>query len=91
MITEVVMGIGSRLIALLAGLFAFPEPPAFVTAIPGYVASAVEYLAGTSAWIPWTVGAAVAAAYAVCMSAGLILKGARIVASFLSFGGGSAA
>jgi hypothetical protein len=49
------------------------------------------YAAGFGAWVPWSaIGPAVLVVTAVFLVAGVI-RLVRIVASFLSFGGGSAA
>lgn len=91
MVTKWILDWFAAGIAWLGGLLDVPGPPAFITSIPGYIADASQYLAGTGPWIPWAVIVTVLAAYAVCVVAGVALKVARIVASFMTLGGGSAA
>lgn len=91
MVTQWILEWFSAGIAWLGGILTLPSPPSFVTDLPGYVATASSYLVGTGAWIPWTVVIAVLTVYVTCLVAGLAAKLARIVASFLTLGGGSAA
>jgi hypothetical protein len=65
---------------------------------PGWLASASEalttvwgYAAGLGAWIPWSFVGTVTAAVVASVALGFTLKLIRIVASFFTAGGGSAA
>lgn len=91
MVTKLVMDAWAASVAWLGGLFTLPAVPSFFGDVAGYVASAASYVASTSVWMPWTLLATVIGAWAVCMALALGVKVVRIVASFLTAGGGSAA
>lgn len=91
MITDFVVSWFGRFVGWLGGLVSLPDPPAFLGTLAGYVQQAAGYVASTGAWMPWGLLLAVIAAYAACLTAGVVVKLARIVASFLTAGGGSAA
>lgn len=78
-------------VAWLGTVIQAPGVPSFIADLPGYVATAAGYMVGTGPWIPWALATAVVGAYLACLAAGIALKLARIVASFLTLGGGSAA
>jgi hypothetical protein len=91
MITNAVLGALLSVSGWLVGLFPDAELPGWLAEIPTQVAAVGQYLGGTAAWFPWnTVGLAVASVLVAC-GVGLVLKLVRIVASFLTLGGGSAA
>lgn len=91
MITGAIVSWFGAFIGWLGSLLSLPTPPAFLGDLAGYVATAAGYVASTSVWMPWSVMVAVLAAWAVCLAAGFAVKLVRIVASFLTAGGGSAA
>lgn len=91
MVTEAVLGVLASIVAWIGSNLGVPSPPAFLTDLPGYVATAASYLASTGAWFPWSLVLTIATAHAAVLLAALAVKVFRIVASFLTLGGGSAA
>ncbi|MDQ1628086.1 MAG: hypothetical protein QOI54_1830 [Actinomycetota bacterium] len=91
MITDTIVGWFAAFIGWLGGLVSVPGPPSFLVELPGWVTTASSYVAGTSVWMPWSLMVTVIGVYAVCLTSGLAIKLVRIVASFLTAGGGSAA
>lgn len=91
MITAAIMSLMTWLVKTAASLIDLPRVPDFFGELAGYAATVGGYVASTGAWFPWGLLVAVIAAYGVCLLAGLAVKLARIVASFLTAGGGSAA
>lgn len=91
MITEFVVNMVAGFTGWVGAHLALPDPPAFVSDLPGWVSQAGGYVGSTSAWVPWSLMAAVTAAFVVALSAGLAVKLLRIAASFVTLGGGSAA
>lgn len=68
-----------------------PEPAPVLGGVSSAWGTVVSSAASMGAWIPWSVvGAALAVVAAVLVTAGVI-KLVRIVASFVTLGGGSAA
>jgi hypothetical protein len=80
------------LVEFVSGLFAFvPSPPTFFTDIAGYVDDVAGFMAGTSAWLPWQLLMSVLALWAISATTAVTIRIVRIVASFFTAGGGSAA
>lgn len=91
MVTQGIVAAYAWFVAFLGSLVNFPPVPAFVADAGGYATTVGGYVVSTGAWIPWPILASVLAAYGVCLAAGLVVKTVRIVASFVTLGGGSAA
>ena len=91
MITGAIAGWFGAFVGWLGGLVSLPTPPAFFGTLQGYAVTAGGYVANTGVWMPWTVIATVLGAWVTALAAALIVKIVRIVASFLTAGGGSAA
>lgn len=91
MITEQVLSWFGSFIQFLGSVVQFPTVPSFFGSVPGWIVSASSYVAGTGVWIPWTLLGVVIAAWMVSLGAALAVKLVRIVASFFTAGGGSAA
>lgn len=91
MVTQLVLDWWASAIAFIGGLISLPPVPSFLADLPGYVSTAASYVASTGVWIPWALMGTVIGVWAVCLAAGLAVKVVRIVASFLTLGGGSAA
>lgn len=91
MITEWLLGIAADIIGWLLGSLPAVQAPGWLTSITSNVSTVMGGVDGMSAWIPWpllvTVGGACLASWLV----GLTVKVVRIVASFVTLGGGSAA
>jgi hypothetical protein len=69
----------------------FGAPEWLTSSLPAAVDAMVPYLAGANAWLPLDQVGAVLAFVAFALAAALTVKVVRIVASFATFGGGSAA
>lgn len=78
-------------VAWLGSLFTLPDPPAFFADLAGWAATVGGFMGATSVWIPWTLLVAVIGVWAACLLVAVGLKLGRIVASFVTLGGGSAA
>ena len=91
MVTQGILAAYAWFVSFLGGLISFPAVPAFVGDAAGYASTVGGYVSSTGAWIPWPILGAVLSAYAACLAAALIVKTVRIVASFVTLGGGSAA
>lgn len=91
MITDALVGWWASFVGWAGALVTLPAPPAFLGQIGGFASTAGSYVGSTGAWMPWTLLGTVIGVWAACLLAGLIIKGVRIVLSFLSAGGGSAA
>jgi hypothetical protein len=90
-ITGLVVHWWASFVVFIGGLVTVPAPPAFLGQLAGWVTTARSYVASTDVWLPWPLAVAVLAAYAGSLLAGLAVKLVRIIASFLTLGGGSAA
>ncbi len=91
MITDAFFALLGGLLKIVSALLALPSPPGFVADLPAHVAVAGGYVGSTGAWFPWSLISAVFAAVALAWGAALTVKLVRIVASFATAGGGSAA
>lgn len=91
MITDYLLSWFGSAVRWLGGLMSLPAVPSFLGDLAGYVATATSYVAATGSWIPWPLMVTVLGVWGVALLAGLAVKLVRIVASFLSLGGGSAA
>ena len=91
MITTYIVGWWGSFVGWLGGTVHLPAVPSFLGDLAGYVATAGSYVASTGAWIPWSLMVTVIGVWAACLGAGLAVKVVRIIASFLTAGGGSAA
>ena len=79
-------------VSAVAGLFSFiPAPPAWITDIPSYVSAVAVWFAGTSPWLPWSLLMTILALWSLTIVAAVTIRLVRIVASFLTAGGGGAA
>lgn len=91
MITEWVIQVWLTVVTWLLGLLPAITLPSWVTTVTSFVSSTVTQARALGNWIPWgMVGLGfvfVAAAYAVALG----IRVGRIVASFFTAGGGSAA
>lgn len=91
MITEAFLGLFAGLASFIASLFGDLEAPAWLSEGGGAVEQLVGLGQGLSPWVPWTLIFAVVGAILAGMVVGFLIKVVRIVASFLTAGGGSAA
>lgn len=76
----------------IVGLFDFiPAPPAFFSDLAGHVDVVASYMAGTGVWLPWGLMLSVLALWGASLFAAVTVRFVRIVASFMTGGGGGAA
>jgi len=88
MVTDAIVGAITGFLVWVLSLITVPEPPDFLDDAGGYIATVGGFVANTSMWIPWALIAGVIGAWVVAMGAMIAIKGVRIVASFLTLGGG---
>lgn len=91
MVTEWIMSAFAAVVSTVLGWIVLPEVPAFIGEAPAFISEVGTYLHGTGAWIPWGLLGSVVAAVVVAFGVMVTIKLVRIVASFLTLGGGSAA
>lgn len=91
MITEALMTFLVLIVELITGLLPTTAAPSWMADGGGYLATVFSAGAGLGAWLPWPLIGTVFAAVMSCLLAGLTIKLVRIVASFFTAGGGSAA
>ena len=83
-VASVVAKFGEKLASLV------PPVPAWVNDGAGMISTVLGYATALGNWVPLPVFGVVVAAVVVCLVAGLAIKLARIVASFVTLGGGGA-
>jgi hypothetical protein len=76
---------------LIVGWLPTDPPPSWVSDANGLLSQIWGWGAGLGAWVPWQLIGVVVAAVLACALIGFLIKIVRIVASFLTLGGGSAA
>jgi uncharacterized membrane protein YccF (DUF307 family) len=91
MITEFFIWIAGGLVGSVAALFPTSDASATTTAAMSGVGTVMGYASGFGIWLPFGVMASCAAVVVGVLAVGLTIRLVRIVASFLSGGGGSAA
>lgn len=91
MIIEAILKVIGGIIRGFVGLFGSLAPPAWLTGLTGPLEQLMGEVASVGAWIPWSTVAMVAATVLTCMALGFTIKIVRIIASFFTAGGGSAA
>lgn len=93
MIVEQVLALLTTvLVGVLRGIGALvPDVPGWVVSMTTGLGSVADYAASMSTWVPFGFVLGVAGSVLACVAAGFLIKLVRIVASFLTAGGGSAA
>lgn len=91
MIPERFIDLVAGFLSFVAGLLDFPAVPGVVLSVPGYVSTVGGWMSGTGAWVPWSVVSTMVALWASCLVGAVAIRVVRIVASFLTAGGGGAA
>lgn len=91
MVTEFLLNVLSTVITAVLGLLHFPDVPDAMTAHTGVFATVASWLHNTGSWIPWTFIQALIVVWVATFLVGGAFKMARIILSFLTAGGGSAA
>lgn len=91
MIFEAIVSAVVALLTFLAGLLGDLPAPDWLTSLSGPLGELVALGDGMGAWVPWSLARTIFLAVLASMAVGLGIKLVRIVASFLTAGGGSAA
>lgn len=91
MITEAIMNVFFSFTELLVSLVPSSDPPSWLSDGSGALAEIWGYGHGLGAWLPWSLIGVVFPVVIACIGLGLLIKLTRIVLSFLTLGGGSAA
>lgn len=91
MIWDLIVRMFMGLVRGIIGLLPTSGPPGWVSEAGQYIETGVDKVGGLSAWVPLETAMMVLAAVMACIAAGFFIKIMRIVASFFTAGGGSAA
>lgn len=91
MIVEALVKVLTAIVEFVIGLIPTAGPPAWMATTSDKLSAALAYSSGLGAWIPWPLVGTVFASVMGCVVLGLTIKLVRIVASFFTAGGGSAA
>lgn len=90
MITDAIINFFLGIVAALLSFLPSNEPPAWLLTIGGAIGTVYAYAGQMGVWFPVTLVRNVALAVIAAMLAGFVVKMVRIVASFVTVGGGSA-
>jgi len=90
MITEAVSNFFLGIVAALLSFLPTNEPPEWLSQISGAVGTVYGYAGLMGVWFPVTLVRNVVLAVLAAWLAGFVVKAVRIVASFVTVGGGSA-
>lgn len=90
MVTDALLDFVAWLVETVVGWFPDSEPPTWLAQIGNMGAVLGDGVNSMGAWLPIGLGFQVIQAVVVCLGVGLLIKVARIVASFVTAGGGSA-
>lgn len=92
MITEKLFDVLAAVAGFVVGLFPeFAVPAWLTTTLPGWIETASGQIVAVDVWFPFSHAAIVLGFVALSIGVALGVKLVRIVASFLTAGGGSAA
>lgn len=91
MITEWVIGVLVGAVHGLLGTLPVMTPPAWLTGAAGNASTVMGTVNGMGTWMPWPILLTVSAACLTTWLVGFGIKVVRIIASFVTLGGGSAA
>lgn len=81
----------TAVVAFMLGLLPTIAVPSWLTTAGSAVSTVLGYASTMGAWIPLDVGLTVVGAFLSCLAASFGIKLVRIVLSFFTAGGGSAA
>lgn len=90
MITDAIINFFVGVVAALMSFLPTSGAPTWLTSIGGAVGTVYAYAGQMGAWFPVTLVRNVALAVIASILAGFVVKTVRIVASFVTVGGGSA-
>lgn len=91
MITEAIVSVFAAVAGFIVGLFPTWSPPAWLTTtVPDLIGQASDWIVGVNAWVPFDHVATVLGFVVLVLATAVAVRLVRIVASFLTAGGGSA-
>lgn len=91
MIVEALFTVLTGLVEFILDLLPTTDAPEWMLLAPYFLNVAVGYGSGLGAWIPWSLVGQVFGAVLASVGIGFTIKVVRIIASFFTAGGGSAA
>lgn len=91
MIVELIITALVALVSFIGSLFPTISLPGWFTSLVGHVEFVAGYMSGLGQWIPFGPAGNALAFVLVAVGVAVIVKLVRIVASFITAGGGSAA
>jgi hypothetical protein len=91
MVTDAVIGFFFNVINSVLGLLPTITVPDWLSSADGPIATVLGYAGSMGAWFPSTLVLTVVTAVLATWAIGFVIKLVRIVASFFTLGGGSAA
>lgn len=91
MIAEGLVNMFTGFVKFVLGAFPTSGAPAWLENTSAQLQTVWTYGSGLGAWVPWSFVGTVLGAVLTCTVIGFGIKVARIVASFFTAGGGSAA
>lgn len=91
MIFDLVVSVLAGVVAWLATLFGSLTLPSWWLDVRGQIQQLSDQAAGFGAFVPMGTVVAAAGFVVACLAAAMVIKLVRIVASFITAGGGSAA
>jgi hypothetical protein len=90
MITDTLLNFFLGIVGSILSFLPTNEPPAWLTSTGGAVGTIYGYASQMGVWFPVTLVRNVVLAVLAAWLAGWVIKAVRIVASFVTVGGGSA-
>ena len=91
MIVQAIIHVFTVIVQGILSLLPTDDAPSWVASGAGYLAQLAQLGSGLAGWIPFPLAGTVITAFLACVLSGFIIKVVRIVASFFTAGGGSAA
>lgn len=89
MIVSFLLNLFGGVIAWLLGLLPHLSPPSWLDDAAGALSTVLSSLNGSSAWVPWSYLLLGVGLVLSSVAVAVAIRGFRIVASFLTLGGGS--
>lgn len=89
MVVNAILSLFGSAIAAILGLIPHLSPPAWLSSVGSSLAVVTGALSGSTAWLPWSFLELGIALSLAGVGLAVAVRGFRIVASFLTLGGGS--
>jgi len=91
MITDLFLKLLDSIITGVLGILPSFGVPSFITSAGGYVSTVTSYAAQLGNWVPWPIAITGVLCVFAAIAVAWGIKVVRMIASFLTLGGGSAA